>query len=228
MPLQGAFPPLPVAAAVPIPPPDWFPVTVPSASISPARSISEPQKRSKAANSASTALHPPTLPVPTSPSPLRGGSAACGASGAKAPPGALAAAWQCRGPAAIWGHLRCWECRVRWRAVLYVLYVVYVLFRLAREAAVCGGSGPEKKTGGDVARPRPVQLSAVSREAAIRIQPEHRVSARRMPQPDSLQAGWHRTDDRPILRGERLPRRRPHPEPLWRTGSAFRQHPHPA
>ena len=53
-------------------------------------------------------------------------------------------------------------------------------------------------------------------------------SARRMPQPDSLQAGWHRTDDRPILRGERLPHRRPHPEPLWRTGSAFRQHPHPA
>ena len=65
---------------------------------------------------------------------------------------------------------------MRWRAVLYVLYVVYVLFRLAREAAVCGGSGPEKKTGGDVARPRPVQLSAVSREAVIRIP-----LARRMP-----------------------------------------------
>ena len=82
---------------------------------------------------------------------------------------------RCRLRWGYWGHLRCRECRVRRRAV------VYVLFRLAREAAVCAGSGPEKKTGGDVARPRPVQLSAVSREAAIRIQPEHRVSARRMP-----------------------------------------------
>ena len=82
----------------------------------------------------------------------------------------------CWGYRGYWGHLRCWECRVRWRAVVYVLYVVYVLFRLAREAAVCAGSGPEKKTGGDVARPRPVQLSAVSREAAIRIP-----LARRMP-----------------------------------------------
>ena len=36
----------------------------------------------------------------------------------------------CRGCWGYWGHLlRCWECRVRWRAVLYV---VYVLFRLVR------------------------------------------------------------------------------------------------
>ena len=228
-PLQGAFPPLPVAAAVPISPPGWFPVTVPSASISPARSISEPQKRSKAVNSASPALHPQIYP-----SRFRHRL-----SGAAAPPvvpaerGHRRVRWQRRGSAVVpplsgatgaagsgvtgaagsavcAGEPSCTSC--------------FGSFAYLR----CGGSGPEKKTGGDVARPRPVQLSAVSREAAIRIQTEHRVSARRMPQPDSLQAGWHRTDDRPILRGERLPHRRPHPEPLWRTGSAFRQHPHPA